>query len=585
MQNRDNDSPAGANSNKLEDDDIIKFAEEVLGDPDDNIIELEDDETLKLENDDIIDLTEIADKQIQGDDDILDLTEDIEITPESEDELLELEDVAEDSMGVDETLTGLVEDEDEDVLTLLDEAVLDLDDVVEEITTVEQDIIAQEETVEDERLTQSAEFMRATDSIELTEADRNALESEFGYEAPAESLSDPHDLDTLTSGDIEEEILIDFTDDVTEDVIEEVDHAVNLMEDQPVEAPAVDGPQEKLALTETDRRILEDELSLDIDEKTATGLADGDAADDPRSSSETIKDDSDQLLGDTLDPAERNRVEGTVPSDSEEVYTDAMNISEPETDVDEAADMAFDQDPDQPSPAMPESADESLAMEEDPDQIAVVNDIEADDSEPDADVAMEADDSVDEFNFDFDDTAERSDTDTDDMELPPLTAEEELSVEALLAEVESPDEPEKPHRTQAKDGQPAMDVDTDESPLSVPQADEKQAAAELDMDFDPVAATDEKDLHKVGDPILIRVKEPATRNHDDEDTLLNDVFDQNPEAEAVSSAPLEAAVERAVNKIFAEKIESILFDAIDRAVTKEISRLKTLILGDRDQND
>ncbi len=228
MQNRDNDSPAGANSNKLEDDDIIKFAEEVLGDPDDNIIELEDDETLKLENDDIIDLTEIADKQIQGDDDILDLTEDIEITPESEDELLELEDVAEDSMGVDETLTGLVEDEDEDVLTLLDEAVLDLDDVVEEITAVEQDIIAQEETVEDERLTQSAEFMRATDSIELTEADRNALESEFGYEAPAESLSDPHDLDTLTSGDIEEEILIDFTDDVTEDVIEEVDHAVNL---------------------------------------------------------------------------------------------------------------------------------------------------------------------------------------------------------------------------------------------------------------------------------------------------------------------------------------------------------------------
>jgi hypothetical protein len=67
--------------------------------------------------------------------------------------------------------------------------------------------------------------------------------------------------------------------------------------------------------------------------------------------------------------------------------------------------------------------------------------------------------------------------------------------------------------------------------------------------------------------------------------LLNDVFDQNPEAEAVSSAPLEAAVEKAVNKIFAEKIESILLDAIDRAVTKEISRLKTRILGDRDQNE
>ena len=102
------------------------------------------------------------------------------------------------------------------------------------------------------------------------------------------------------------------------------------------------------------------------------------------------------------------------------------------------------------------------------------------------------------------------------------------------------------------------------------------------MDFDQVDATDENDLHKVGDPIMIRVKEPATPDHADEDTLLNDVFDQNPEAEALSSAPLEAAVERAVNKIFTEKIESMLFDAVERAVTKEISRLRTLILGNRD---
>jgi hypothetical protein len=579
MQNRDIDSPASANSNKLEDEDIIKFAEEVLGDPDDDIVELDDDETLKLDNDDIIDLTEIADKQIQSDDDILDLTEDVEITQESKDEFLELDDVTQESKNDDETLSGLADGEDD--LTLLDDAVLDLDDVVEEITAVEQDIIAQDDTIAEERLTPSAGFMRATDNIELTEADQNALESEFGYETPVENRTDLDALNTLTSGDTEEEILLDFNDDVTEDAIEEVDLEADLLDDQPVEAPAVGGPHEKLALTETDRRILEEELGHDIDGNAASLLADEDAAVDTRSSLETRNDESDQ----PGDPAEPIRNENTVPLAAEEEYSGAADIAEIETDVDDAADMAIGQDPTEPSPDRPESTDESLAMEEDPDQVAVVDDIEADDSEPDTDVVMNDDDPVDEFDFDIDDTTERLDVDTDDLDFAPLTAEEELSVEALLAEVESPDDTEQPDKIDSKDARAAMNADTDESPPSAAQSDEKQAAAELDMDFDPVEATDEHDLHKVGDPILIRVKEPAAPDHADEDTLLKDVFDQKPDAEALPSAALETAVEKAVNKIFAEKIESILFDAIDRAVTKEIGRLKTLILGDRDQND
>jgi hypothetical protein len=57
-----------------------------------------------------------------------------------------------------------------------------------------------------------------------------------------------------------------------------------------------------------------------------------------------------------------------------------------------------------------------------------------------------------------------------------------------------------------------------------------------------------------------------------------------PLPETLSGAQLEAAVEQAVKKLFGEKIETMLSDAIEKAVTKEIDRLKTLILGDLDHD-
>ncbi|MFZ0613818.1 MAG: hypothetical protein WAM73_16385, partial [Desulfobacterales bacterium] len=55
-----------------------------------------------------------------------------------------------------------------------------------------------------------------------------------------------------------------------------------------------------------------------------------------------------------------------------------------------------------------------------------------------------------------------------------------------------------------------------------------------------------------------------------------------PRPETLSGAPFEALVEQAVKKLLGEKIDAMLADAIDKAVTTEIGRLKTLLLGDTD---
>jgi hypothetical protein len=110
-----------------------------------------------------------------------------------------------------------------------------------------------------------------------------------------------------------------------------------------------------------------------------------------------------------------------------------------------------------------------------------------------------------------------------------------------------------------------------------------QQVRDMSVDFDQPEAASQKDLHTMSDPISIRVKEPAAENHADEDELLNNVFE--PEHEAAAPGNLEDTVERVVNKVFAQKIEAILVESIEKAVSSEIGRLKDLILGDLGKDD
>ena len=54
---------------------------------------------------------------------------------------------------------------------------------------------------------------------------------------------------------------------------------------------------------------------------------------------------------------------------------------------------------------------------------------------------------------------------------------------------------------------------------------------------------------------------------------------------SVSEAQIEAALERLIEKKFAEKIEPLLFETMERVILREIQKIKTTLLKDADQID
>ena len=134
------------------------------------------------------------------------------------------------------------------------------------------------------------------------------------------------------------------------------------------------------------------------------------------------------------------------------------------------------------------------------------------------------------------------------------------------------------------------DTDTPSGTTFDPEEDEPAAVGiagapgnGMSVDFDHSENFEQTDLHKDADPISIRVKEPTTEDHADEDALLNKVFE--PKLEAESTQELEQTVERVVGEMLSEKIETILADAIEKAVEKEIGRLKKLLLDDLSRSE
>jgi hypothetical protein len=63
---------------------------------------------------------------------------------------------------------------------------------------------------------------------------------------------------------------------------------------------------------------------------------------------------------------------------------------------------------------------------------------------------------------------------------------------------------------------------------------------------------------------------------DSEEDISEDVL----ESEKVSDAQMEAALERVVKNMFYEKIDGILVEVIEKTVTREIERLKSILLQD-----
>jgi hypothetical protein len=68
-----------------------------------------------------------------------------------------------------------------------------------------------------------------------------------------------------------------------------------------------------------------------------------------------------------------------------------------------------------------------------------------------------------------------------------------------------------------------------------------------------------------------------------EDTF---VFGETSDADEipVSEKQIEAALERVIEKKFAEKIEPLIFDTVERVILQEIKKIKAALLEDVDRN-
>lgn len=452
--------------------------------------------------------------------------------------------------------------------------------------------------------------------FELTDDDQMVLEEELSPDQVDEPPLDVLDSPQPDQIAVEDEINLNIKEQPLDDTIELDESDVLMGHEELSEVPVGDTPAETLDLADMDQEVLQEELSLDMAPEFPEEAAETPQA-EPATAEEEIRIDS--VTGpfdDTIEldtPAIGAATDEPIADQTVETMEDMLKLS----DMDDETMRA---DPEQPQPA------EAIAEEE----ISLDIDRPIDDT-----VILDApggslDEEISAARL-MDDPADEKPAQDDAQESPGVFAEEPNLEAGELAESEQPQiDPTSAEDSHDLAGALGLDIEDEaaeadeaafdqasqggivEEPLSAEaltdtEADEddfieslgmtieskaekagtlsgteelydSQQAQDLTVDFDQPEAAAQKDLHTMTDPISIRVKEPATENHADEDELLNKVFE--PEHETITPGHLEDAVERVVNKVFAQKIEAILVDAIEKAVTNEISRLKNLMLGD-----
>ena len=531
MQNEDKSAMASKTKNLLSDDDIIEFAETVLADLDDGDGGHDEEMALVEDDDDIIDLTEVADKP-ESSDDFLELSEAVDMGPSAEEDILELKDIAEKAEGEEEVAFEL-EDDIEDLM-IEDDAVIEVDDEVDHPAgAAEDDADGREAISEPYDFDDDEETfdLSPEDQVDMASSELEDEDTDFDFEPAVEKLAGNSDESPLSADTGGEDTLPESEDRVPEEYPAEGDPMTVSLEAQSlenqvqdligghignrIENQATDGQQEKLELTEADRRLLEEELSLDSDDDTSTDITDD----------WNGAENADQPLDDTIDPGSFHRTE-------DDEFADAGN----------------------PTASLTAKA-----------------------AQPDFEETSGGG-TPDTFDFDFDEAVEDDTTAESEPPMTPSADDEELSVESLLADSDTIGDTEPYQQTiDGAEGTP--------EPSETEFDMETQAAGALEMNLDP-PDTPEPHEELIAEDTIDTMSIPATglsaQHRTDNDAPENKLNETIPET--LSGAQLEAVVEQAVKKLFGEKIESMLSDAIEKAVTKEIDRLKTLILGDLDHN-
>jgi len=528
MQNKDKPAMASETKNLLSDDDIIEFAETVLADLDDSEGGHNEEMALVEDDDDIIDLTEVADKP-ESSDDLLELSEAVDMGPSAEEDILELNDIAEKAEGEEEAAFEL-EDDIEDLM-IEDDAVIEVDEEVDHPAGAAEDdadgraAISEPYDFDDDEETFE---LSPEDQVDMNSSELEDEDTDFDFEPAVEKLAGNPDESPLSADAGEEETLPKLEDRVPEEYPAEGDPMTVTLEAQPledqvedligghignrIENQATDGQQEKLELTEADRRLLEEELSLDSDDDTSTDIT------DDRNGAEN----ADQPLDDTIDPGSFHRAED-----------------------DESADAG--------------NAPASLTAK------AVQPDFE----ETSGGGTPET------FDFDFDEAVEDDATVESEPPMTPSADDGELSVESLLADSATIGDAE-PYQ------QPIDRAEGTPEPSETEFDMETQTSGASEMNLDPPDTPEPHEELIAEDTMSIPATGLSAQHRVDDDAPEDKLNETIPET--LSGAQLEAVVEQVVKKLFGEKIDSMLSDAIEKAVTKEIDRLKTLILGDLDHN-
>jgi hypothetical protein len=457
--------------------------------------------------------------------------------PSTEEDILELKDIAEKATGEDEVDFEL-EDDIEDLM-IEDDAVIEVDDEVDDpADAVEEDADDREIISEPYDFADEEEpfDLSSEDRGDMTSSDQEVENTEFDFEPAAEILTGNTDESPLSADAGEEETLPEPEDRVPEEYPAEGDPMKVALERQPledqiedligghignrIENQAADGQQDKLELTEADRRLLEEELSLDIEDDASTDTTDDRDAAAPAG----------QPIDDAIDPDSLHRAEGGETAD------------------------------DQTDPASP-----------------ITETAQPDFAEASGDGTAET------FDFDFDEAAEDFATAESEPPMSPMIDDEELSVESLLADgdVIGDAEPYQQPFDGAEGTPEAGDTGSPE-PSGTEAGLDTQPAGASEMNL---AATDTPELHDgltAAETMSIPAAGLPAQQRVDTEASGDKSIGTIPET--LSGSQLEAVVEQAVKKLLGEKIESMLSDAIEKAVTKEIDRLKTLILGDLDHD-
>jgi hypothetical protein len=603
----------------------------VLNSSDEEIIGLEEDAVVTAdEDDDVIDLTDVSEPPLTDEDEILDLTEELQqsetdedITIAEDDEIMELEDITDVSADTEVAILEL--DEAIDALSVTKE-----ESVIEEgaATESEEDVIDLHDTVEaaaadSEPATAGPAFKIETDTVELTESDRQELEQEFGFEAEDEGIPEeaPDELQPADEG-----FLSGTLDTGLDDTLELTETAGDAGESKTGGLPP-EFSEEPLELTDEDRATLEEEIGADTAEEVVFDAA---GTSEPLPMEENAVAGLEEQIQEPPEPAAEHTFEDEPGLDAANFAPEGVGGDETEPEPRVEAEMRFDA--------------EELSMGDDADEQPVGAGLfpEEETAEPTPDAlqqtmeladvngeALQAEIDREAFESPAPDISIGDEPEAVDEEILDVGLEQEeplLPDESAAAETDASlaveglgltDEPSAEIEEPDVSGQEAFMIETpageaeEEAPLTAESltgadfgadgeisasadrpsgttfdSEEDKSAAKIggattdgmSVDFDQAENFEQTDMHKDADPISIRVQEPAADDHADEDALLNKVFEPQPDAPAPQD--LEQTVERVVGKMLSGKIEAILADAIEKAVEKEIGRLKKLLMDD-----